>query len=69
MDPDIVVKKAQFIEKSVEIRTDPESTEALPVLLLQSHAGEKARQVYNAWNTAVKLSWGCPRKVRLDKLG
>ena len=67
MDPDIVVKKAQFIEKSVEIRTDPESTEALPVLLLQSHAGEKARQVYNAWHTAVKLSWGCPRKVRLDK--
>ena len=26
--------------------------------------GEKARQVYTAWNTSVKLAWGCPQWTR-----
>ena len=25
---------------------------------------EKARSVYTAWNTAVKLAWGCPKQTR-----
>ena len=24
----------------------------------------KARQVFTAWNTAVKLTWGCPRQTK-----
>ena len=32
--------------------------------MLWDLAGEKARQVYNAWNVAVKLTWGCPRATR-----
>ena len=27
-------------------------------------AGDKAIQVYNSWNTAVKLAWDCPRQTR-----
>ena len=26
--------------------------------------GEKAKQVYTAWNTSVKLVWGCPQWTR-----
>ena len=32
--------------------------------MLWDLAGEKARQVYNVWNVAVKLTWGCPRATR-----
>ena len=27
-------------------------------------AGEKAGQVYSAWNSSVKLAWGCPQQTR-----
>ena len=27
-------------------------------------AGEKAGQVYSAWNFSVKLAWGCPQQTR-----
>ena len=26
--------------------------------------GDRAKQVYTAWNTAVKLAWGCPQQTR-----
>ena len=26
--------------------------------------GDKAKQVYNAWSTSVKLAWGCPQQTR-----
>ena len=25
--------------------------------------GDKVKQVYTAWNTAVKLAWGCPQQT------
>ena len=77
MDFDITAKKAQFIDKSVEIRSmfewagPSEILRALKLYLssfygamLWDLASEKARQVYNAWNTAVKLSWDCPRGTK-----
>ena len=32
--------------------------------MLWDLAGEKARQVFSAWNTAVKLTWDCPRETK-----
>ena len=32
--------------------------------MLWDLTGEGACQVFNAWNTAVKLSWDCPRDTR-----
>ena len=26
--------------------------------------GDKAKQVYNAWSTTVKMAWGCPQQTR-----
>ena len=70
-------KRAQFTEKSVEIRTMFEwagPTEILRALklyqssfygaMLWDLAGEKAKQVFTAWTTAVKLAWECPRNTR-----
>ena len=33
--------------------------------MLWDLGGEKACQVYSAWDTAVKLTWGCPRYTRI----
>ena len=77
MDHDVVVKRAQFIDKSVEVRKMFEraaSTEVLHALktycsdfygsMLWELGGAKAAQVYSAWDTAVKLAWSCPRWTR-----
>ena len=32
--------------------------------MLRNLSGEGPNQVFNAWNTAVKLSWDCPRDTR-----
>ena len=32
--------------------------------MLWDLAGDKAAQVYNSWNTAVKLTWNCPRQTK-----
>ena len=32
--------------------------------MLWNLAGERARQVFTAWNTAVKLTWECPRETK-----
>ena len=77
MEFDASCKRAQFIDKSVEIRTmfqwaaPAEVMRALKLYLssfygamLWDLSGEKARQVYTAWNTAVKLTWECPRETK-----
>ena len=77
MDYDVTVKRAQFINKSVEIRNvfhwaaPVDIVKALTTYcssfygsMLWDLGGEKASQLYSAWDTAVKLSWGCPRWTR-----
>ena len=77
MDHDAGVKRAQFIGRSVEVRNmfswaaPPEILKALRIhctafygSMLWDLGGEKACQVYSAWDTAVKLTWGCPRYTR-----
>jgi hypothetical protein len=77
MDHDAVIKRAQFIEKSVEVRTMFEwasPTEVLQALktycssfygaMLWDLGGTCASHVYTAWDLAVKLAWGCPRGTR-----
>ena len=74
MDQDAVVKRAEFIDKSVEVRTMFRWAAPIEVLtalkvycsdfygcMLWDLGGDKASQVYSAWNTAVKLTWSCPR--------
>ena len=77
MDHDAVVKRAQFIDMSVEVRSMfswAAPADILKVLktycsafygsMLWDLGGEKAGQVYRSWNTAVKLTWSCPRWTR-----
>ena len=74
MDKDIRVKRATFIDESVQVRETFQF--ANPVEVLQavklyvgSHYGsmlwdlgsDMARQYYNAWTTCVKLAWQVPR--------
>ena len=74
MDHDALVKRAEFIDKSVEVRTifgwaaPVEVLAALKIYcsdfygsMLWDLGGDRASQVYTAWNTAVKLTWSCPR--------
>ena len=77
MDHDTVVKRAQFIDRSVEVRSMfgwAAPADILKVLktycsafygsMLWDLGGEKAGQVYRSWDTAVKLTWSCPRWTR-----
>ena len=74
MDHDVRVKRAEYINKSTEIRET--FSFASPVEVLRSlkvFAGDKygsnlwqlggamAEQVYQAWNTNNKLAWNVPR--------
>ena len=74
MDHDIRVKRAEFINKTTEIRET--FSFASPVEVLRSLkvfagdmygsnlwqlGGAMADQVYHAWNTCVKLAWNVPR--------
>ena len=74
MDHDTLVKRAQFIDKSVEFRdmfhwaAPADVLKALKTYcssfygcMLWDLGGEKASQVYSAWDTATKLTWSCPR--------
>ena len=74
MDHDAVIKRAQFIDKSVEMRSLFHWAAPADVLkamqtycsafygcMLWDLSGEKASQLYSAWDTAVKLTWSCPR--------
>ena len=77
MEQDTVMKRARFIQSSVEIRTlfsfaaPAEVLHALKVYsssfygsCLWDLGGMKAKQVYSAWNTTVKLVWYCPLWTR-----
>ena len=77
MEHDAAVKRATFIRSSVEIRevfkfAAPE--EVLKALKVYSNSfygsclwdlgGEKAKQIFSAWDYSVKLVWGCPAWTR-----
>ena len=75
MDHDAEVKRAEFIDKSVEIRENfgfASPVEVLQALktycssfygsMLWNLPGDGASQVFNSWNTAVKLAWSCQEK-------
>ena len=77
MEHDAVIKRAKFIQSSVEIRTlfnfaaPAELMKALKVhctsfygSCLWDLGGDKAKQVYSTWNNTVKLVWGCPQWTR-----
>ena len=77
MDQDTIVKKAKFINESVQIRSMFDFASPFEVMraikvycssfygcMLWDLDGEKTNQVFNAWNTAVKHVWGCPRTTR-----
>ena len=77
MEHDAAIKRAKFIQSSVEIRevfkfAAPE--EVVKAMRTYSSSfygsnlcdlgGDKAKQVYTAWNTSIKLAWGCPQQTR-----
>ena len=77
MDHDAVIKRAKFIDQSVEVRNmfhwaaPADVLKALKIYcssfygaMLWNLMGEKASQVFSAWDTAVKLTWSCPRWTR-----
>ena len=74
MDHDARVKRAQFIDKSTEIRESFGFASPVEVLrsvkvfagdlygaMLWKLGGDMVKQVYNAWNTCIKLAWQVPR--------
>ena len=73
MEQDAAIKRAKFIASSSEVRevfkfaAPLELIRALKIYSssfygssLWDLGGEKAHQVYSAWDSAVKLVWGCP---------
>ena len=77
MDQDAKVKRAKFIASSSEIRNIFKSAapnEIIKALRIYSCSfygsnlwdldGEAAQKVFSAWDTAVKLVWGCPQWTR-----
>ena len=77
MDHDAAIKRAQFIDKSVQVRNMFGWASPVDILralrihctafygsMLWDLGGEKASQVFCAWDTAVKLTWSCPRFPR-----
>ena len=77
MEQDAAVKRAKFIQSSVETRemfkwaAPQEVIKAIKVhnsafygSCLWDLDGVKANQVYSAWNTTVKLAWGCSQQTR-----
>jgi hypothetical protein len=74
MDQDIKHKKADFIDKSTEIRETFNFAQPNQILqavrmyccslygsMTWSLFSDKARQVFNCWSTCVKLAWGVTR--------
>jgi hypothetical protein len=77
MEQDAAVKRARFIQSSVETRelfkwaAPAEVIKATKIYSTSFYGsnlwdlgGDKAKQVYTAWNTTVKLAWGCPQWTR-----
>jgi hypothetical protein len=77
MEYDAKVKRATFIQRSVEVRetfkfaSPVEVMNALKVYcssfygcMLWDLTGEGANQVFNSWNIGVRLTWSVPRATR-----
>ena len=77
MEYDAKVKRAIFIDRSVEVRETFKFASPVEVLhalkvycssfygcMLWDLDGEGATQVFNSWTTAVKLTWSVPRATR-----
>ena len=77
MEQDAAVKRAKFIRSSVEVRVmfkfaaPAEVVKALKIHCSSFYGsclwdldGDKAKQVFTAWNTSVKLAWGCSQQTR-----
>ena len=77
MEQDAAVKRAKFIQSTVETRemfkwaAPAEVLKATKIHCTSFYGsslwdlrGDKAMQVYSAWNTTVKLAWGCPQWTR-----
>ena len=77
MEHDAEIKRARFIQSSAEIRevfkfaAPQEILKSLKIYSssfygsnLWDLSGDKAKQVFTAWNTTVKLIWGCPPQTR-----
>ena len=77
MEHDAKIKKAEFISSSIEIRETFKFASPVEVLkatkvycssfygcMLWDLGGVGAGHVFNAWNTAIKLAWDCPRDSR-----
>ena len=74
MDLDTRRKRAEFVSRSTEIRETFSFAHPLEILkavktyccdhygsMLWDLGGDMANQMYNTWNTAVKLAWDLPR--------
>ena len=77
MEKDASIQRARFIKYSVETRelfkwaAPKEVIKATKVYSCSFYGsnlwdlgGDKAGQVYTAWNTAVKMTWGYPQWTR-----
>ena len=77
MEHDALVKRATFITNSIEVRDTFKFASPVEVLsalkvycssfygcMLWDLGGDGARQVFNSWTTAVKLTWAVPRATR-----
>ena len=77
MEHDAKVARARFIDQTVEVRQSFSFASPVEVLhamqvycssyygsLLWDFRGYGASQFFNAWTTATKLTWGCPRATR-----
>ena len=73
----MAVKRARFVQSAVETREMFKWAAPAKILKaakihctdfygsnLWNLGSDKAKQVYNAWNTTVKLAWGCPQWTR-----
>ena len=73
MEQDATIKRAQFVSSSVQIREAfkfAAPAEVIKAMKIYSNSfygsslwnltGQKAGQVYSAWNQSIKLIWGCP---------
>ena len=76
MEQDMKMKRAEFIGKTTEVRESFNFAQPNQVLqavrtyccslygaMTWSLCSDKARQVFNCWNTCVKLAWGVPRST------
>ena len=77
MEQDAATKRALFIQSAVQIREQfkfAAPAEIIKAMKVYSNSfygsnlwdldGERAHQVYTAWNSAVKVVWGCPLQTR-----